>query len=84
MATILWCLNHDWPKHMKIQYRIRSPNLVLLLSTSPNLHTGRDIQSRHIFDKMVDRDAVSCVGKSGFASHTKHRAEATITDLLHS
>ena len=24
------------------------------------------------------------VGKSGFASHTKHTAEATITDLLHS
>ena len=44
---------------MKIQYRIRSPNLVLLLSTSPNLHTDRDLQSRHIFDKMVDKDVVS-------------------------
>jgi len=55
IATILWCLNHDWPKDLKIQYR----NLVLLLSTSPNLHTGRDIQSRHIFDKMMDRDVVS-------------------------
>ena len=69
---------------MKIQYWIRSPNLVLLLSTSPNLHTGMDIQSRHIFDKMVDWDVVSCVGKFGFASHTKHTAEATIMDLLHS
>ena len=59
MATILWCLNHDWPKDMKIQYRIRSSNLVLLLSTSPNLHMGRDIRSRHMFDKMVDSDVVS-------------------------
>ena len=30
-----------------------------------------------------DRDAAS-IGKYGFASHTKHTAEATITDLLHS
>ena len=40
---ILWCLHHDWPKDVKIQNRIRSPNLVLLLSTTPNLHTGMEI-----------------------------------------
>ena len=32
MATILWCLHHDWPKDVKIQNRISSTNLVLLLS----------------------------------------------------
>ena len=27
---------------------------------------------------------IPIVGKSGFAFHTKHTAEATITDLVHS
>ena len=28
--------------------------------------------------------AIMTIGKSGFVSHTKHTAEATITDRLHS
>ena len=44
------------------------------------------LKLNHMLDKydIENLALIPIVGKSGFASHTKHTAEVTNTDLLHS